>query len=185
MIHRVRNWSKKLIYFPMMKIVYRVLKNLIPSKDNLILFESGLGKQISDSPKAIYDEVVKRKLPYQKVWIYNGNVEFSDPNTKVVKRLSLKYYYYLARSKYWVNNQNFPTYIEKPEQTIYIQTWHGTPLKRMLHDNEYFKLYKKEYVEKVSKAIGNWDYLISPSPYATKQFQSAFKYKKSIRSWIS
>ncbi len=180
MLHKVRQRIRKYCYFPVMKIAYKFLKNLIPTKKNLIIFESGLGKQIADSPKAIYNEIVNRKLPYRKIWIYNKKESFSDPNTKVVKRLSVKYYYYLARAKYWVNNQNFPTYIEKPSQTIYVQTWHGTPLKKMLHDNEYFRLNKKEYVKKVSKAIDNWDFLISPSPYASEIFKSAFQYEKEV-----
>ena len=37
----------------------------------------------------------------------------------------------LATSKYLINNSSFPVYfIKRPEQ-IYLQTWHGTPLKTL------------------------------------------------------
>src|SRR5699024_3852324 len=113
-------------------------------------------------------------------WICNQNVRFNDPNTIRIKRLSPSYYYYLAKAKVWVNNQNFPTYLDKRPETTYIQTWHGTPLKKMLHDIENIMGRSEDYLERVSNATKTWDYLISPSPYASIAFQSAFKYEGAI-----
>jgi CDP-glycerol glycerophosphotransferase len=83
----------------------------------------------------------------------------------------------LARAGYWVNNQNFPTYIKKPRSTTYIQTWHGTPLKKMLFDIESIQGRTEHYRERVHDATKNWDYLISPSQYASNAFRSAFRYE--------
>src|SRR5699024_11207573 len=121
-----------------------------------------------------------RDLNYKKVWICNKNIRFDDPNTIRIKRLSPSYFYYLAKSKIWVNNQNFPTYIKKRPETTYLQTWHGTPLKKMLFDIENIMGRSSDYLERVSNAVENWDYLISPSPYATKAFRSAFRYDGEI-----
>lgn len=167
-------------YFPAMKSFYKIAMRILPVDNKLILFESGIGKQYADSPRNIYEEIVNRDLDYKKVWVCNQNVRFNDPNTIKIKRLSPSYYYYLARAKVWVNNQNFPTYIKKRPQTMYLQTWHGTPLKKMLHDIENIMGRSEDYLERVSKATKTWDYLISPSPYASKAFQSAFKYEGKI-----
>src|SRR5699024_3071102 len=168
-------------YFPIMKKTYKIMKKTVPTDKKLILFESGVGKQYSDSPRAIYEEIVKRNLDYKFIWVCNKNVRFIDiENTKRIQRLSLSYYYYLAKSKYWVNNQNFPTYIEKPSQTVYLQTWHGTPLKKMLHDIENVMGRSDDYVSRVSQAVKSWSYLISPNRYATKAFKSAFRYEGKI-----
>lgn len=43
----------------------------------------------------------------------------------------LEYYYYLATSKYFVNNVNFETAYVKRDGQIEIQTMHGTPLKTL------------------------------------------------------
>ena len=99
---------------------------------------------------------------------------------KVVKRLSPSYYYHLATSMYWVNNQNFPTYINKRKGTKYIQTWHGTPLKKMLYDIEVIHGRDETYLNRVSSAIKHWDYLVSPSKYATERFRSAFNYSGEV-----
>ncbi|MDM5200742.1 CDP-glycerol glycerophosphotransferase family protein [Fictibacillus enclensis] len=173
----LRRYRKSKYYFPSMRVFYKVAQRILPVDENLIVFESGVGKQYADSPRAIYEEILRRGLNYKKVWIYNKKGAFMDPDTKVVKRLSPSYYYYLAKAQYWVNNQNFPTYLGKRKQTTYIQTWHGTPLKKMLFDIEQVEGRDEGYVERVHKATKTWDYLISPSPYASQAFRSAFRYK--------
>ncbi|MFB5282804.1 CDP-glycerol glycerophosphotransferase family protein [Peribacillus sp. Hz7] len=175
-----KKFRKSKIYFPIMKKVFTLFKWIFPVSNNVIVFESGIGKQYSDSPKYIYEEILKRKLKYKKVWIYNKKARFRDPNTIAVRRFSIKYYYYLATAKYWVNNQNFPTYIKKRKETTYIQTWHGTPLKRMLFDIENVQGRTDDYVERVYGATKTWSYLISPSEYASNCFRSAFKYEGNI-----
>lgn len=167
-------------YFPLMKFFYKIGKVIIPVDKRLILFESGVGKQYGDSPKDIYEEILKQGLDYKKVWVYNKQHTYSDSNTLRIKRLSPQYYFYLLRARYWVNNQNFPTYIEKRPQTTYLQTWHGTPLKKMLFDIEKIQGRNESYLDRVGKTIQNWDYLISPSEYATKAFRSAFRYDKEV-----
>lgn len=173
-------FRKSRYYFPTMRLFYNITRKLLPVNNSLILFESGIGKQYADSPKFIYEELLKQGLEYKYVWVNNRNVRFDNRNTIKIKRLSPKYYFYLARAKYWVNNQNFPTYIKKRPQTVYLQTWHGTPLKKMLYDLEKVHGRSDDYVERVGAAVKNWDYLISPSPYATKAFKSAFRFNKTI-----
>src|SRR5699024_3141759 len=95
-------------------------------------------------------------------------------------RLSFRYFYYLARARVWVNNQNFPTYLTKRKGTTYVQTWHGTPLKKMLHDIENVMGRNDTYLERVTNSVNRWDYLLSPSSYASETFRSAFQYKGPI-----
>lgn len=167
-------------YFPTMKLYYRIAKRVFSIDSNLIVFESGIGKQYADSPRYIYEEMIKRGLDYKYIWVTSKNIRFNDLNTRKIKRLSPQYYYYLAKARFWVNNQNFPTYIKKRSETTYLQTWHGTPLKKMLNDIEVITGRTDDYLERVTNATKNWDYLISPSEYATKAFRSAFKYKGEV-----
>ena len=176
----MNRFRKSKYYFPVMKKVYKIMSKVIPVDPNLILFESGIGKQYSDSPKYIFEELVKRDNNYKKVWVYNGNLPVKDKNTKRIKRLSPEYYYYLAKAGYWVNNQNFPTYLSKRKETTYIQTWHGTPLKKMQFDIENIQGRDDGYLNRVHSATKTWDYLVSPSPYASTAFRSAFRYEGEI-----
>src|SRR5699024_5454779 len=146
-------------------------KKMMSVDEKLILFESNIGKQYSDSPRYIYEELVRQGADYKKVWVCNQPTRFQDPHTIRIKRNSPSYFYYLAKAKVWVNNQNFAAHLEKRPETTYIQTWHGTPLKKMLHDIDNVMGRADNYIDRISKAIKCWDTLISPSEYATSAFK--------------
>lgn len=167
-------------YYDIMSMYNKFISKFAKVDNNLIVFESNVAKSVSDSPKVIYDELKKRNTDYKIVWINNRHFPFDDPNLLSVKRLSPSYFKYISKAKYLINNQNFPHYIKKHRKAIYIQTWHGTPLKKMLNDVEEFQGRDTEYKTRINKAIENWDYLISPSSYATSSFRSAFNYEKKI-----
>jgi len=166
-------------YIPVMQRVYKAFK-LLPMDKNLIVFESSLGRRMNDSPKALYDELVRRGDTRTKVWIQNGKAKVSDQHSRVVPRLSIEYFWYLARAKYWVTEQNLPHYVTRRSKGVYLQTWHGTPLKRMLHDIEVIHGRDEGYLERVSQAVAQWSHLISPSAYATTAFASAFRHQATV-----
>lgn len=177
LLKRFRSHSK---YYTIMRNFNRIMTQFFPIKKDLIVFESNIGKSVSDSPKAIYDALKCKNHHFQIVWVNNSIYPFNDSSVKTVKRLSPMYYYYLSRAAFWINNQNFPYYINKHKHTTYIQTWHGTPLKKMLNDVPNFKGKESGYKSRMNTSIKRWDYLISPSPYATQCFKSAFNFKKEI-----
>ena len=158
--------------------LYQSVFKKLPIKEKTIVFESFLGKNYSDSPKYIYEYMHKEHLDYQYVWIFNNPNRQIPGNAKQVKRMSLAYYYYLATSKYWVSNSRMPRTLTKREGNIYLQTWHGTPLKRLVFDmNDVYSAnpnYKKHFYEQSRR----WDYLISPNQYSSDIFKSAFKFDK-------
>jgi CDP-glycerol glycerophosphotransferase len=81
----------------------------------------------------------------------------------------------LASAKYLVNNSAFPWYFKKVAGQVYLQTWHGTPLKRLVRDIEAGKV-STQYLSTMRKESAAWDFLISPSAYATKCFETAFDF---------
>jgi CDP-glycerol glycerophosphotransferase len=159
--------------------MFRLLRRL-PADPNRVVFESGVGRQYADSPRYVYEELVRRGSGLKKVWAYPGKIHTPDPNTTSVKRLSPAYFYHLGRARYWVNNQNFPYYIVRRPDGVYLQTWHGTPLKRMLHDLETIHGRDSGYADRVTQAARQWSVLASPSPYATAVMRSAFRYEGPV-----
>ncbi|MBI5974449.1 CDP-glycerol glycerophosphotransferase family protein [Staphylococcus canis] len=178
--HVFKRFRKNKQYFKVMDKVNSLMTKTIPVKKDLIVFESNVGKSVGDSPKVIYDALKSTNHNFEIVWVNNTQYPFNDSKVKSVKRLSPEYFYYLSRAKFWVNNQNFPYYISKAQETTYIQTWHGTPLKKMLNDVHTFEGRDSGYKDRVNQSIKNWDYLISPSPYASQCFRSAFDFNKDI-----
>lgn len=166
-------------YFPAMRRMYALARRL-PMDRQLVVFESGVGKQYADSPRAIYEELVTRRPDLTKVWVYDRRLPIADPNTKVVTRLSPQYFWYLARAGYWVNNQSFPHYLARRPSGVYVQTWHGTPLKRMLHDLERVHGRDAGYVDRATAAAQQWSVLVSPNRYTTDVMRSAFRYSGEV-----
>lgn len=171
-------------YQPAMRALFR-LARVLPRQD-LAVFESGLGKQYGDSPRAIYEDLLARGrvgvpgAPLRATWINDTSTRIPGTAVEKVKRLGPRYFWRLGRARYWVNNQNFPHYLEPAGATRYLQTWHGTPLKRMQHDIDGIADRDPEYLEKVTRMTGYWDALVSPSPYATACFRSAFRFDGEV-----
>ncbi|WP_160725742.1 CDP-glycerol glycerophosphotransferase family protein [Bacillus sp. USDA818B3_A] len=172
------------------KIVYKLyhtLFNLIgffPIKKNLIIFESFLGKQYSDNPRAIYEYLREYYPNYQLLWSIDKKQKrrYLEDNIPFINRFSIKWLFVMPRANYWVINSRMPYWIKKPRHTIYLQTWHGTPLKKLAGDMD--EIYMpgtttKRYKEAFYKEAQNWDYLISPNAYSTAIFERAFKYDRS------
>jgi CDP-glycerol glycerophosphotransferase len=84
----------------------------------------------------------------------------------------------LAAAKYWVGNIVFPIH-EKRKGNVYLQTWHGTPLKRLGFDIEVEgpETLARDNFYRESR---NWDYLISANQYSSKIFSRAFRYHRRV-----
>lgn len=162
-------------YRPVMKQIYRLMRTL-PIDPNIIVFESGQGRQLGDNPGAIYDELVSRGDTRLKVWVYNKRFPIRDDQTIIVRRYSPEYFWYLARAKYWVSNQNMPHFIHRRSNGVYIQTWHGTPLKKMFLDIDQIVGRDEGYVDRVTEATRQWSVLVSPNPYTTEIMRSAYAF---------
>lgn len=167
--------SKKKFYIFLYKRLFTKLK----MDNNLVFFESFLGKSYSDNPKYIYEYMIKNDMKYKYVWSLNEKKDI--PGSPIqVKRFSLRYFYYLAKAKYWVSNSRLPKYLNKREGNIYLQTWHGTPLKKLVFDMGDVHSADPNYKKNFYKQSRRWDYLSSPNQYSSEIFRRAFKYKKEM-----
>lgn len=165
----------KLLLVDIIKLFFYRLFTFLPINNNLIIFESSRGLSYSCNPKYIYEGLLELNRPFTYIWSFQ-NVDTKTKGMPIkVRRFSLKYYYYLSKAKYWVQNGEFGKKIKKRKSTIYINTQHGTPLKKMGIDIPHFNLNKKSY-DKTKK----WDYLISPNSYTSQIFQRAYMYKGKI-----
>jgi len=166
------------------KYVFKLV-GLLPARRNLIVFESYLGKQYSCNPRAIYEYLKENYPKYNMYWSVDPRYlkNFMDKDVKVVKRFTVKWLFLMALAKYWVTNSRLPLWIPKPKHTIYLQTWHGTPLKKLAADIEEVHMpgtTTEKYKRNFYKESRNWDYLISPNRYSTEIFRRAFQFDKEI-----
>ncbi|SDB87701.1 CDP-glycerol glycerophosphotransferase family protein [Shouchella lonarensis] len=157
----------------------------LPVNERLVMFESYSGKQYSCNPRAIYEYMREQKMDYTLIWSVKKQHErlFEENGVRYVRRLSLQWFLLMARAKFWVINSRMPNWVPKPVHTVYVQTWHGTPLKKLVADMTDVKMpgvTKQAYVKHFHAESSHWDYLISPNRYSSDIFRRAFQFKKEM-----
>src|SRR5699024_4818677 len=167
------------------KLIFLLAGVLLPKSKNIVVFESFHGKQYSDNPRAIYEYMKDNYPGYKLIWsIDRRNIQLAENMDLIyIQRFSLKWLFLMNRAGYWVTNARLPLWIPKPKKTKYLQTWHGTPLKRLAIDMEKVQMpgtetekYKKNFITETNK----WDYLVSPNAYSTKIFKRAFQFDRTM-----
>ena len=158
---------------------YRAPRRLRPLRP-AVLYDSYSGKQYSDSPRAIHEELVQRGVDVEHLWVVrDAQVELPE-TARPVRLWGAEWYEAMARSRYIVTNAHLPEwFVRRPGQVV-VQTWHGTPLKRIGFDIEDVQFANPRYLEKVAKEAPNWSYLLSPNAFSTPILRRAFRYEGEI-----
>ena len=156
----------------------RVLSRM-PRSRGLVVFESMVGAQYSDSPRAIYEELRRRGLADGAVWSVARDAIGFPADVPTVRRWTPDWYRALARAQAWVTNQGFPAGLSKPSGTTFVQTWHGTPLKKMGRDDP-AKASDPVALSAMRAASSLWDVVPVPSDYFVETIVDAFESPASV-----
>ena len=147
-----------------------------------VFYESFSGNGMLDNPEALFRELLAAPdlTHLTHIWAlsdlhtYRAAVEefADDPRVSFVRYGSAAYYRALATSQYLVNNATFPFDFSKRPGQVYLNTWHGTPLKRMGYDIEDGALGTANIVRNFVQA----DYLLAANPFMAEQmYQTGYK----------
>lgn len=156
-----------------------------PRIKNLVVFESFHGKRYSDNPRAIYEYMKENCPEYDLIWsVDKGSIPmFKEMGVPYMRRFTFKWLRTFPRAQYWVNNVRLPKWMKKPKGTTYLQTWHGTPLKKLGTDIEevYMPGTKtSKYKKNIITESKNWSYLVGPNAYSTEILARAFHFKGPV-----
>lgn len=140
---------------------------------HIIFYESYHGKAMNDNPYAIFKHLVNNEeyKNFTHVWALNdqdnpyANKYKGLKNVRFVKVHSEEYIKYLTKAKYLINNVTFPTYFQKKDEQIYINTWHGTPLKTLGKDMEGPIGQHKN----IQRNFLHSDYILSPNKFTSEK----------------
>ncbi|RSS81088.1 bifunctional glycosyltransferase family 2 protein/CDP-glycerol:glycerophosphate glycerophosphotransferase [Streptomyces sp. WAC06614] len=161
--------------------VYHEVFSKLPVKKGTVVFESHMGKQYSDSPKAIYEEMVRQGVAFEAVWSYAGARPTGFPkDATLVKRWSWPYLRALAQAEFWIDNQGFPLALAKRPGTTYIQTWHGSALKRMGFHEPRTKAQGRAGQAKFQKAIDRFDHFLVRSEHDVRTLAKGFRLRDEV-----
>ncbi|AGZ46151.1 bifunctional glycosyltransferase/CDP-glycerol:glycerophosphate glycerophosphotransferase [Actinoplanes friuliensis] len=146
-----------------------------PLRD-VVLYNSFTGRQYSDSPRAVHEELVARGAKLEHQWVTTDGQAPLPHTADPVALWSRRWYESLATSRYIVTNQHLPEWFKRRPGQIVVQTWHGTPLKRIGFDIADVQFTDRRYLEKLELEAPNWSFLVSPNTFSTPILRRAFKY---------
>lgn len=144
-----------------------------------VLFESFGGKQVSDSVLAICEEIRRRNTGLALYWtVSDMGMSVPDGTTPLLIH-SRAWMYQLHHTRYLVNNNNFPFYFRKRPGQIYLQTWHGTPLKKIGNDVPHSNL-SLSYRCLMARESKYWDFLLAQNDYAADVLPRSFGFDGQV-----
>ncbi len=116
----------------------------LPVNPGVVLYESFAGNGMLCNPEAIFRSLLvdPRHPGMRHVWALDDPgrhprvvEEFAgDERISLVRRRSARYFRHLATAGLLVNNATFPAGFGKRPGQIYLNTWHGSPIKTMGYD---------------------------------------------------
>ena len=160
------DWSKKIISFikynKTFLSIYRIFGNVLVASlrpfskiyHKQILFMSFGGQKFDDSPKALYQAMQDDPFfkDYTFIWGFKNPSQYAV-NCKKVKVDTLAFYMAALSSGIWINNSSVSRGLKLKRDGVFeINTWHGTPLKKMGNDVANNQSYS-EYLKRDSEVL--------------------------------
>lgn len=168
-------------------IVY-LLSCILPKQKNKWCFGEWFGDKYCDNSKYLFEEarkinkirpiwITRSQNVYLNVKLNGGEVYLLNTAKGIWHQLTAYVFVSSVNSKDFY----FPTITTK---SIYIQLWHGSPIKKIGFDISNISIYHRIISNIRRLTIDNYDYLISPAKMFDRVYESAFRVsaEKIIRS---
>ncbi len=142
--------------------------------DDVVVFDSW-GGRYADNPRALSEAMHAAGWPLRQVWVLADGVA-GPPWAEHVAAGTDAHVAALERARLIVANNLLPPFAKRRD-AFYLQTWHGTPFKRIgfdLPDPD------PGYLDHLAAERAQWDLLLSPSAVSTPRLRSAFGYAGEV-----
>ncbi len=129
----------------------------------------------SDSPRAVYERLLERGDGHSAVWLVAEGHEHGFPDDAVTVPIGGgEGRAALEEADVVVSNTYLEVEWTKRPGTVYLQTWHGTPLKRIHYDAP--DIGPRDRLALLDVDVARWDHLLSPNRPSTERLRGAFRY---------
>lgn len=151
-----------------------------PVRD-LVLLQSYFGTQYSCNPRAVSEHLARYRPDLELCWVTDdGRIRAPEP-ARTVLAGTREHYEALSTARYLISNCGLQDWFVKRPDQIYLQTWHGSPLKRIGFDIEAPTFERgKRRMEALGRDAATWDLLVSQSPFTTPILRRAFQYEGDV-----
>ena len=183
MIKKIIKW----IPFCLLYIPFKIYSLFNRNKKNILLFGTGTGLY-HDNSKYLFEYLLEQKSMYKEYkifWVATNKETYTILKNKgvpVLYRNSILCAKYAANAKaYFLSSGLLDVFWFINKQTLLIQLWHGTPIKKIAFDSptDLKKLINKKKFFNYNYQFNRYDYLIIEDNKYKKIFKSAFKISES------
>ena len=144
-----------------------------------VFLESFGGRSGGDNPAVICEDLATHGVGAPLWWsVVDGTVRVPTGARPVVVG-SPQWVEALRTSRVIVTNDHLPFWFSKREGQHLLQTWHGTPIKKLLHDAP--RAVTLRYRRLMDRQVPQWDLLLAQSPQAGRRLQQALGYRGPVR----
>lgn len=180
MSETLSTWLKYLLE----RLIQNALKLfwVIPIRRQQILFSAFSGRQYSDSPKRISDELLQSHPEYQQIWAFVEPRKYAylkGKNIRVVKFKSLAYLYYATTSHVFVDNVEFWSILTFRQRQMVLQTWHGGGCYKQVGSDR-MDIGHMEHRHVIDKMRKNTLFISSCKEFTKRVIRGAFDYKGAV-----
>jgi CDP-glycerol glycerophosphotransferase len=141
-----------------------------------ILFRSYFGEKATDNGISIQAELRRRGSDLPVYWaVHDHAVVLPEGGIPVVVNTP-EWYRLINSVSYYVDNMYQPTYHQKPEGQVLVETFHGYPFKQMGHPHWENLGFSPQRIDSYDERARQWDHLLSPARYATPLLTRDFAY---------
>ena len=130
--------------------------SMITRDDKLLIFGSWLGEKYADNPRYLYEYIVENRPDLKAVWITKNQEVFQKlhkrqypvmmaekrETRKIVKKAK---YIFTATGIFDIGSEN----ASLVGGAYSINLWHGIPLKKIMYDDEFSPLQKRNIFSKL------------------------------------
>lgn len=156
---------------------YYEFRENLAIEQNVILYESHMGKSIDCNPFAIFKEIINEDeyADYIHIWTIGPGCAIPPEarnrhNVILVKHGTRLYRRYLATAKYLINNVTFQNYFIRRNDQRYLNTWHGTPFKTLGKDMRGTVLQHSNVTRNFLQAT----HILSPDAHTTRVIAQSY-----------
>lgn len=151
-----------------------------PSVRRGVFFDSFGGKNTGDSPGALCRALIAGGCD-APMWFAVIDPRTIVPEGAVPVVVGTAQWYEAMRSaRVIVSNNHLPPWFSKQAGQYWVQTWHGTPIKRLLRDapREFIPV---TYRRLMDGQVPQWDLLLAQSEQAAEDMRSSTGYGGEVR----
>ncbi|MFJ6749649.1 CDP-glycerol glycerophosphotransferase family protein [Streptomyces sp. NPDC091266] len=150
-----------------------------PLRDT-VLYSSFGGRAYGDSPRAVHEELVRRGMDVEHLWAVRDAQTPVPGSARAVVVGSAEWHGALAHSRWVVTNTHLPSWFTRRSGQTVVQTWHGTPLKRIGADLAGTLCAGLPHLAPRPRADRQWSVLLSPNGHSTPVLGSALGYSGEL-----